>query len=398
MRSRMSDTVPILDIRAELATLRPALDAAIARVLDSGQLVLGPEVEAFEQEAADYLGARHAVGLNSGTDALVIALRAVGIGPGDEVITSPFSFVATSEAIQLIGAVPVFVDLAEGSFTLAADAVEAAITARTAALLPVHLYGDAAPMAALLPLARRYGLRVLEDAAQAFGARYPRRCVGCTCSADGSSDGSANGSSDGSVDLAGRCLGTLGDVGAISFYPTKNLGALGDAGLLVTDDAAVARFARKLRNHGSEQRYVHETLGYNSRLDALQAAALRVKLPFLDGWTSARRAVAARYDAGLAGIDGLTPPPASSEHVYHQYTVRIAGGRRDAVADELRRAGVATSVHYPSTLDRYGGRAHGALPNAQAAAASVLSLPLYASLDARRQDRVIDALRDALCH
>ena len=388
MPSRMSDTVPILDIRAELASLRPALDAAIARVLDSGQLVLGPEVEAFEQEAARYLGARHAVGLNSGTDALVIALRAVGIGPGDEVITSPFSFVATSEAIQLVGAVPVFVDLAEDSFTLAADAVEAAITARTAALLPVHLYGDAAPMAALLPLARRYGLRVLEDAAQAFGARYPRRCVGCTCAADGSADGSA--------EVAGRRLGTLGDAGAISFYPTKNLGALGDAGLLVTDDAAVARFARKLRNHGSEQRYVHETLGYNSRLDALQAAALRVKLPFLDDWTSARRAVAARYDAGLAGIDGLTPPPASSEHVYHQYTVRIAGGRRDAVADQLRRAGVATSVHYPNTLERYGGRAHGALRNAQAAAASVLSLPLYPSLDARRQDRVIDALRDAL--
>jgi len=386
MPSRMRDTVPILDIRAELAALRPALDAAIARVLDSGQLVLGPEVEAFEQEAADYLGVRHAVGLNSGTDALVIALRALGIGPGDEVITSPFSFVATSEAIQLLGAVPVFVDLAENSFTLAADAVEAAITVRTAALLPVHLYGDAAPMAALLPLARRFGLRVLEDTAQAFGARYPGRCVGCACSADDSEA------------VAGRRLGTLGDAGAISFYPTKNLGALGDAGLLVTDDDATATFARKLRNHGSEQRYKHETLGYNSRLDALQAAVLRVKLAFLDGWTSARRAVAARYDADLAGIDGLTLPPASSEHVYHQYTVRIAGGRRDAVADQLRRAGVASSVHYPATLERYGGRAHGALPNAQAAAASVLSLPLYPSLDALRQDRVIDAVRDALRH
>ena len=384
MPSRMSETVPILDIRAELAELRPALDAAIARVLDSGQLVLGPEVEAFEQEAAAYLGARYAVGLNSGTDALVIALRALGIGPGDEVITSPFSFVASSEAIQLVGAVPVFVDLAEDSFTLSADAVEAAITARTAALLPVHLYGDAAPMAALLPLARRFGLRVLEDAAQAFGARYPARCVGCTCAA-GDGEG-----------LVGRRLGSLGDAGAISFYPTKNLGALGDAGLLVTDDEAVAAFARKLRNHGSEQRYIHETLGYNSRLDALQAAALRVKLPFLDGWTRARRAVAARYHEGLAGIAGLTLPPASREHVYHQYTVRIAAGRRDRVADHLRRAGVASSVHYPSTLERYGGRAHGALPNAHAAAASVLSLPLYPSLDAGRQDRVIDVLRDAL--
>jgi dTDP-4-amino-4,6-dideoxygalactose transaminase len=381
----MDHDVPIVDLRAELSEIRPALDAAIARVLDSGLLVLGPEVEAFEAEAAAYLGARHAVGLNSGTDALVIALRALGIGPGDEVITTPFSFFATSEAIQLVGAVPVFVDLAEGSFTLDPAAVEAAITPRTAALLPVHLYGDAAPLAALLPLARRHGLRVLEDTAQAFGARYPERCVGCPRAARCEA-----------AALAGRALGTLGDVGAVSFYPTKNLGALGDGGLLVTDDEALAAFARKLRNHGSERRYQHETLGYNSRLDALQAAALRVKLPLLDDWTARRRAVAARYDAALAGVDGLTLPPASREHVFHQYTVRIARGRRDAVAARLQRAGVATSVHYPNTLDAYGGRVHGGLPNAREAAASVLSLPLFPSLDARRQDRVAEALIEAL--
>ena len=384
MRSRMHDAVPILDLRAELAELRPALDAALARVLDSGQLVLGPEVEAFEAEAAHYLGARCAVGLNSGTDALVIALRALAIGPGDEVITTPFSFVASSEAIQLVGAVPVFVDLAADAFTLDAALVEAAITPRTAALLPVHLYGDAAAMAALLPLARRFGLRVVEDAAQAFGARYPQRCQGCTCPR-----GEA-------AELAGRRLGTLGDVGAVSFYPTKNLGALGDAGLLVTDDEALAAFARKLRNHGSKHRYQHETLGYNSRLDALQAAALRVKLPYLEGWTALRRALAARYDEALAGVPFLTLPPASSEHVYHQYTVRIAGGRRDAVAERLRRAGVASSVHYPTTLEAYGGRVHGELTNAHAAAASVLSLPLFPSLGAARQERVVAALREAL--
>ncbi len=381
----MALTVPIVDLRAEIEALRPALDAALARVLDSGQLVLGPEVAAFEAEAAEYLGANYAVGLNSGTDALVIALRVLGIGPGDEVITTPFSFFATSEAIQLVGAVPVFVDLKEGSFTLDAAEVEAAITPRSAALLPVHLYGDAAPMAALLPLARRFGLRVIEDTAQAFGARYPERCVGCP---------GEGGCADRT--LLGRRLGTLGDVGAVSFYPTKNLGALGDAGLLVTNDEAVAAFARKLRNHGSKHRYEHETLGYNSRLDALQAAALRVKLPYLDDWTARRRAVAARYDAALAGIDGLTLPPASSEHVYHQYTVRIAGGRRDAVAAELQRCGVASSVHYPTTLDVYGGRAHGGLPRAREAAASVLSLPLYPSLDPTRQDLVVTALRQAL--
>ncbi|TVR87122.1 MAG: DegT/DnrJ/EryC1/StrS family aminotransferase [Trueperaceae bacterium] len=376
--------VPILDVPAELAPLRADLDAAIARVLDSGQLILGPEVEAFEREAAEYLGARHAVGLNSGTDALVIALRALGLGPGDEVITSPFSFFATSEAIQLVGAVPVFVDLAEGAFTLDPDAVAAALTPRTAALLPVHLYGDAAPLAALLALAEQHGLRVIEDAAQAFGARYPTRCVGCRC------DGGQSGT------LAGRRLGTIGDVGAVSFYPTKNLGALGDAGMLVTDDADLAAFARRLRNHGSERRYEHETLGYNSRLGAIQAAALRVKLPHLDAWTRERRRLAARYDDALADLRDLTPPAASDAHVYHQYTLRIANGRRAEVAAGLAERGIATSVHYPNTLERYGGRVHGALARAHAAAASVLSLPLYPHLGEARQGQVIDALREVL--
>ncbi len=376
--------VPILDVPAELAPLRADLDAAIARVLDSGQLILGPEVEAFEREAAEYLGARHAVGLNSGTDALVIALRALGLGPGDEVITSPFSFFATSEAIQLVGAVPVFVDLAEGAFTLDPDAVAAALTPRTAALLPVHLYGDAAPLAALLALAERHGLRVIEDAAQAFGARYPTRCIGCRC------DGGQSGA------LAGRRLGTIGDVGAVSFYPTKNLGALGDAGMLVTDDADVAAFARRLRNHGSERRYEHETLGYNSRLGAIQAAALRVKLPHLDAWTRERRRLAARYDDALADLRDLTLPAASDAHVYHQYTLRIANGRRTEVAAGLAERGIATSVHYPNTLERYGGRVHGDLTRAHAAAASVLSLPLYPRLGEARQDLVIDALREVL--
>ncbi len=399
----MPMTVPVLDLTSEHAALRPALEAAIARVLDSGQLVLGVEVEAFEAEAAAYLGAGHAVGLNSGTDALVIGLRALGIGPGDEVIPSPFSFFATSEAIQLVGAVPVFVDLAEDSFTLDAGLVEAALTARTAAIVPVHLYGDAVPMGALLALAERHGLRLLEDAAQAFGARYPDRCVGCRCGlgsaeapASAAQEAATGGGAATASPLAGRRLGTLGDAGAVSFYPTKNLGALGDAGLLVSDDAALVAFARRLRNHGSERRYEHETLGYNSRLDALQAAALRVKLPHLDAWNVTRRRLAARYDAGLADLPDLVLPPASSEHVYHQYTVRIGAGRRDHVAAALRRAGVGTAVHYPTTLERYGGRVHGDLSRARAAAATVLSLPLYPSLGEARQDYVIEVLRSAL--
>ena len=379
----MTPRVPVLDVASELAPLRAGLDSAIARVLDSGQLVLGPEVEAFEAEAAAYLGVRHAVGLNSGTDALVIALRALGIGPGDEVITSPFSFFATSEAVQLVGAVPVFVDLAPESFALDPELVAAAITPRTAALLPVHLYGDAAPLAPLLELARTHDLRIVEDAAQAFGARYPQRCVGCRC--DGAGEA-----------LRGRALGGIGDVGAFSFYPTKNLAALGDAGLLVTDDAGLARHARTLRNHGSERRYEHATLGYNSRLDALQAAALRVKLPHLDSWHRTRRTIAARYDHAFTDLPGVTTPPASEQHVYHQYTLRIADGRRDAIAAALAADGVASSVHYPTTLERYGGRVHGQLSNAHAAANEVLSLPIYPSLGEERQAQVIDALRRAV--
>ena len=379
------DPVPMLDLGAEIADVRPELDAAWARVLDAGQFVLGPEVEAFEAEAAAYLGVRHAVGLNSGTDALLLALRAFDVGPGDEVITSPFSFFATSETILSVGATPVFVDLAPGTFLLDAEAAAAAVTSRTRALLPVHLYGEVAPMAALRRLAQARGLTIIEDAAQAIGARYHAPCGGCPdpgrCAADGS---------------VGRAAGSLGDAAAFSFYPTKNLGALGDGGLLTTADAAVSARVRRLRNHGSERRYHHEELGVNSRLDALQAAALRAKLPRLDAWTVARRAVAARYDAALAGLAGVTPPKATPGHVYHQYTVRIGEGRRDAVAEALRLRGIATMVYYPHTLERYGGRVAGALTHAWAAAAEALSLPIHPALAPDAQDRVVDALREAL--
>ncbi|MFN2323942.1 MAG: DegT/DnrJ/EryC1/StrS family aminotransferase, partial [Trueperaceae bacterium] len=358
---------------------------AWARVLESGQFVLGPEVAAFEAEAAAYLNVPHAVGLNSGTDALLLALRALDVGPGDEVVTTPFSFFATSETILTVGAVPVFVDLAPGTFLLDPAAAAAAVTPRTRALLPVHLYGEVAPMTVLRHLADAHGLFVIEDAAQAIGARYVAPCRACPdperCGADA---------------LVGRAAGALGDAAAFSFYPTKNLGALGDGGLLTTADATVAARVRRLRNHGSERRYHHEELGVNSRLDALQAAALRAKLPRLETWTAARRAVAQRYDAMLTGIDGLTPPAPTPGHVYHQYTVRIAAGRRDAVAGALQREGIATMVYYPHTLERYGGRVFDALPHAHAAAAEALSLPVFPTLGADAQDRVVEALRRAL--
>ena len=372
--------VPLLDLAAENGPLRAELDAAWQRALATGQFVLGPEVAAFEQEAAAYLGVRHAVGLNSGTDALTIGLRALGVGPGDEVITTPFSFFATSETVLLLGAVPVFVDLAPGSFLLDPEAVADAVTERTRVILPVHLYGELAPMAALARIAERHDLRVLEDAAQAFGARY------LPTGADVLGVGTARG----------RAAGALGHAAAFSFYPTKNLGALGDGGLLTTDDDGVAHHARKLRNHGSERRYQHEETGYNSRLDALQAAWLRVKLPRLDTWTAARRRVAARYDVLLADVDGVVTPNPVPGHVYHQYTVRLAPGLRDAVADGLRTRGVASMVYYPETLDRYGGRVHGDLPHARRAAAEVLSLPIYPTLAEAAQDRVVAALRAAI--
>lgn len=380
--------VPLLDLAAEVAELHDELDAAWLRVSRSGQFVLGPEVGAFEAEAAAYLGVRHAVGLNSGTDALTIALRALGVGPGHEVITSPFSFFATSETVLLLGAVPVFVDLAADGFLLDPAAVADAITERTRAILPVHLYGELAPMAALRQVAGRHGLALLEDAAQAFGARYH----------GGGADACAACPTPGRcpAPLRGRAAGSLGDAAAFSFYPTKNLGALGDAGLLTSDDDAVAERARRLRNHGSEARYDHREPGYNSRLDALQAAILRAKLPRLAGWTAARRRVAARYGELLAGVEGVVAPHIGPDHVVHQYTVRLPGGVRDAVADGMRRRGVATMVYYPATLERYGGRAHGDLARARRTAAEVLSLPVYPTLADDAQARVVDALRAAL--
>ena len=273
------ERVSILDLTPEIEGLWDELTAAVHRVLRSGHFIMGPEVKAFEEEVADYLGTRHAVGLNSGTDALVIGLRALGVGAGDEVILPPFTFFATAEAVSLLGATPVFVDVKLDTYNLDVARVEAAVTERTKAVIPVHLFGRPVDMAPLMALAERRGIAVLEDCAQSFGATY-----------------------------RGQMTGTLGHVGAFSFFPSKNLGAYGDGGLLATDDDALAEAARKLRTHGSLRKYHNEIVGYNSRLDAMQAAILRVKLPHIDAYNAGRRRVAARYTAAFEGVEGLVPP------------------------------------------------------------------------------------------
>jgi len=357
--------IPVYDPLPEVEFLWPELEEAFRRVMRSGQYILGPEVEALEKEVATYLGVKHAIGVNSGTDALVIALRALGVGPGDEVITTPFTFFATAEAVSLVGATPVFVDIDPRTFNINPDLIPSAITPRTKAILPVHLYGLPAEMDPILEIARSHGLKVLEDCAQAFGATY-----------------------------RGKKVGTLGDAGAFSFFPTKNLGGYGDGGLIATNSDEVAERARMLRAHGSRRKYYNEAVGYNSRLDALQAALLRVKLPRVDAWNEARRQVAVRYNELLSDIPGLVLPEVSPGHAFHQYTVRIPG-RRDRVAEALAREGVGTMVYYPVPLHRLPVYAHMgvALPEAERAAREVLSLPIGPHLNPSSQEGVSEALK-----
>jgi dTDP-4-amino-4,6-dideoxygalactose transaminase len=366
-----AERVPPLDLRPELEALWEPLSEAALRVLQSGQFVLGPEVEAFETEATEFLDVKHAVGLNSGTDALVIGLRCLGVEPGDEVITTPFSFFATAEAISSLGAIPVFVDIEPDSFNIDVSAIESAITARTRALLPVHLFGRPADMTSIEPVAARHDLRVLEDCAQSIGAR-----------------------------IRHRATGGLGDAGAFSFYPTKNLGGVGDGGLLTTNEAGVAETARMLRNHGERSRYNNEMLGYNSRLDAMQAALLRVKLEHLESANAGRREAAARYGELLDPVEGIEAPEVTVGHVFHQYTVRILEGRRDEVRECLDAKGIGTMVYYPIPIHRlpvyaecYAGIE---LPASEAAAAEVLSLPIWPEIEEETQVRVVDSIRQAL--
>jgi dTDP-4-amino-4,6-dideoxygalactose transaminase len=360
--------IPQFDLTRQYAAIEPEIEAAVRRVLRSGRFILGPEGEALESECAALLGADHAIGVASGSDALRLALGALGIGPGAEVVTAAFSFVASATAVLQVGARPVFADVDPGTLTLDPDRVAATLTPRTRAIVAVHLYGLPCAMGPLRAAADAHGIPLVEDAAQAFGAT-----------------------------LDGRPAGSLGTAGAFSFYPTKNLGACGDAGLVTTADGELAARIRRARNHGQRGKYDHLDLGWTSRLDELQAAILRVKLRHLDAWTAARRSIAARYTAGLAGCPvGLPVEPAGARHAYHQFTIRTP--RRDALVKHLAAAGIGTACHYPQPIPgqplfRELGYDATAYPAAWAAAQEVLSLPCFPELTGDEVTAVVAAIR-----
>jgi dTDP-4-amino-4,6-dideoxygalactose transaminase len=364
--------VPFVDLQAQYRAIKPEIDAAVQRVLDTSAFILGPEVEEFERAFAGYVGAEFCVGVSNGTAAVQLAVTACGVGPGDEVIVPANTFFATAEAVSTAGATPVFVDCEPDSFNIDVGKVEAAVTPRTRAVIPVHLYGQPADLDPLFDVAARRNLIVIEDAAQAHGARYK-----------------------------GGRVGALGRAGCFSFYPGKNLGAYGEGGAVVTGDAEVARRLRLLRDHGSERKYRHEIIGYNFRLEGLQGAVLGVKLKHLDEWNALRRAHAARYAELLAGLEAGGAPvelPREmpyAEHVYHLYVVRAEG--RDALQGALREAGVQTGIHYPVPVHlqpAYAALGHkpGDFPEAERQAARVLSLPMFPELTGEQIKHVAETI------
>jgi dTDP-4-amino-4,6-dideoxygalactose transaminase len=377
--------IPILDLKPQYNSIKGEIHAAIDRVLESGAFIMGPDVKLFEEEVAQYLGVKHAIGVNSGTDALVIGLRALGIGVGDEVITTPFSFFATAESISSVGAKPVFVDVDARTFNIDPSKIEAAITSRTKAIMPVHLYGQPAAMSRIMAIAKAHGLKVIEDCAQSFGARYTGSCLDC--------DGCDVGVKEG---LVGKQTGSIGDVGAYSFFPSKNLGAYGDGGLIGTNDDGVAEMARMLRAHGAKKKYHNEVLGYNSRLDTLQAAILRVKLPYIDQWNEGRRQVAKTYWDLLQDVVGITAPQVVEGHVFHQYTIRIGAGKRDRSSKKMGDQGIGTMIYYPIPQDRlpiYNGE-YQILATSELLTSEVMSLPIWPELDEITQKKIVVSLID----
>ena len=364
--------VPLLDLKPQYRALKSELDAALLRVSESQYFILGPEVKALESAVANYSGCKFGIGLSSGTDALLIALMALDIGAGDEVITSPYTFFATAGTIARVGAKPVFVDIEPGSFNISPAAIEGAITRRTKAIMPVHLYGQMADMDAIMAIAKRHGLRVIEDAAQAIGSEDAKRRRACS----------------------------IGDIGCLSFFPTKNLGAFGDAGACVTNDEKLAAKLFKLRVHGMEPKYYHELSGGNFRLDEIQAAVLNVKLPHLDSWSSGRQRNAAYYDEAFAkaAVPGLvTPPPAprGARHIYNQYCVRVP--RRDEVRAHLNKEGVGAEIYYPLPLHMqqcfaYLGHQPGDFPESLRASRESLALPIYPELAESQLQYVVDTI------
>lgn len=361
-------SIPLVDLKAQYEAIKPEIDSAIQRVVDSTEFILGNEVAAFEQEFASFCQATHAVGISSGTDALHLALHACNVRSGDEVITTPFTFTATAEAISMCGAKPVFVDIDPHTFNIDPNRIEHALTSRTKAIVPVHLYGQVAPMSAICDIAQRHGLLVIEDAAQAHGAT-----------------------------LNGKAAGQFGQAAAFSFYPGKNLGAYGDAGAVVTNDKALAERVRMFRDHGRTGKYEHHLVGFGARLDSLQAAILRSKLNHLTEWNEARRRRATYYHQRLKGHPHILTPflSTSAEHVYHLFVIRIPD--RDRVLAGLKACEIGAGVHYPIPLHiqpAYASLGYhlGDLPVSEQAAREVLSLPLYPEMTDEQADRVLASL------
>ena len=369
--------VPLCDIQAQYQALKTEIDEAVARVLSSGQAILGPEVAAFEQEAAAYCNAKYGVGCSSGTDALILALHALGIGPGDEVLVPPFTFFATVSAVCRVGATPVFVDIDPVSFNIDPQLIESKVTPKTRAIIPVHLFGQCCDMDPILDIAHDNGFYVVEDAAQSFGSEYN-----------------------------GRRCGELGAVSAFSFYPTKNLGALGDAGLVTTQDPAIDKKLRALRVHGSEVKYYHKMIGYNMRLDAIHAAMLRVKLKYVPDWLSGREKAAERYDnliesANLHGFIRRPSVTVEGRHTFNQYVVRVPASHRDSLVRHLKANGVGVEIYYPLSLHqqecfKFLGYRTGDFPISEDAASTVLALPVFPEITEAQQTRVIDVCGEYL--
>lgn len=365
-------SIPVLDLKAQYATVREEIQAAINSVLENQHFILGPEVKGLEQEVAKYCGCKYAVGVASGTDALLLGLKACGVGPGDEVIVPSFTFIATADCVSLLGATPVFAEIDPHTFNVDPEDVKTRITSRTKAIVPVHLYGQSADLDPLLDLARRHGLKIVEDCAQAIGATYRDRLVG-----------------------------SIGDIGCLSFFPSKNLGGYGDGGMILTDSHEVHQHLISLRAHGSTKKYFSEEQGWNSRLDELQAAVLRVKLRHLPRWTRQRRAAASRYDDLLRRVTGLSTPQRNGfgEHVFHQYTIRVQ--HRDQVQKRLAGFGISSMVYYPVPIHLqpiYAGLNYenGSFPITERICQEVLALPMFPELTEAQSEYVAQCLSEAL--
>ena len=364
--------IPILDLTAQYKSIKTEVDAAVKRVIDSQHFILGPEVEAFESEVAAYCGTKYAVGVASGTDALILSLKALGIGPGDEVITPPFTFFATAEAVSIVGAKPVFVDIDPETYCINPELIEDKITKNTKAIIPVHLFGQCADMDRIMEIAKINNLKVIEDTAQAMGAKYK-----------------------------GKQAGSMGDIGALSFFPSKNLGGFGDGGMIITNNKELADKIKMLRVHGSTIRYIHSAIGINSRLDALQAAILRVKLKHLNRWLDGRRKVARYYDENLKGLPLITPyAPSYNTHTYHLYVLRVKPSP-EKLAKSLNDAGIEARTYYPVPLhlqECYKGLGYkkGDLKESESASSETLAIPIYPELDTEKLSFIVTKINESL--